>query len=332
MHNNMITLLVYLLFKTAVRLSRRAALPVAAGVLLFSASGCEKFFEQTIEIDPPEYKKQMVFHFNLSDQDSSAILHLSSNVGLLDPLSLYGSSVVLNATVEMYEEQQKWLNLLPGTTKNQSTRVYLAPVSNALQTGKTYTMRASHPDFKTVQARQVMPGPLNVGPIVLRPDFGVNEFGEKTSMIEVRINDPAAENNFYEIAVFGPSGYSITFNTVNGVTTRDTTYYTNSLNGSFNDVNIKTGFDNSGLVGDRAFNGKTYVYQVFIPKYYTDSKGKIELRIRSVTEDYFKWSTSYYQKISSEENPLVEPVSVYGNLENGLGIFSLCREKNFVVR
>jgi len=53
--------------------------------------------------------------------------------------------------------------------------------------------------------------------------------------------------------------------------------------------------------------------------------------VRHVTEDYFKWSRSYEANYEVDENPLVEPVSIYHNLENGLGIFSVSNRKDIEI-
>ncbi|MBK6994814.1 MAG: DUF4249 family protein [Lewinellaceae bacterium] len=54
--------------------------------------------------------------------------------------------------------------------------------------------------------------------------------------------------------------------------------------------------------------------------------------MRNITEDYYRWSRSYQAKYDADENPLVEPVSVFNNLVDGLGIFSVAREKVFIVQ
>ncbi|MEO6760529.1 MAG: hypothetical protein ABIO24_13805, partial [Saprospiraceae bacterium] len=48
------------------------------------ASCSDDFFDQTIEIDPPPYSKQLVAHALASNRDSSFSLPLSRNFGILE--------------------------------------------------------------------------------------------------------------------------------------------------------------------------------------------------------------------------------------------------------
>jgi hypothetical protein len=88
-----------------------------------------------------------------------------------------------------------------------------------------------------------------------------------------------------------------------------------------------------GLVSDQFFDGQPYKFQArFYGRPYDLIDSTIVVRVRNVTEDYFKWSRSYYAKYDSDENPLVEPISVFNNLENGLGIFSIAQEKKYILK
>ncbi len=50
---------------------------------------CEDFFSQTVEIDPPPYEKQLSFHLNLTDQDTSIRVLLTRNFGILEAVPNY---------------------------------------------------------------------------------------------------------------------------------------------------------------------------------------------------------------------------------------------------
>ena len=56
-------------------------------LLFFSAlvfASCEDAFSTTVNVDPPEYEPQLVFHLLPTDQDSTLRLVLTRNFGLLE--------------------------------------------------------------------------------------------------------------------------------------------------------------------------------------------------------------------------------------------------------
>ena len=91
----------------------------------------------------------------------------------------------------------------------------------------------------------------------------------------------------------------------------------------------------SVLLSDQFFDGETYKFKGRFAAYYgggvTDSI-PYNFVIRSVTPEYYYWSKSYYLKSQTDDNPFAEPVSVYNNLENGLGIFGLFSERKFLIQ
>jgi hypothetical protein len=95
----------------------------------------------------------------------------------------------------------------------------------------------------------------------------------------------------------------------------------------FSDPSVLNGIQGGALFSDQFFEGKTYKFQAQV---YANSNPYL-IQVRNITEDYYKWSRSYLEKLNSEENFLVEPISVFNNLKDGLGIFTLAREKRIVI-
>lgn len=294
-------------------------------------TSCQNFFSQTVEIDPPEYTPSMVFHELISDQDDTLKINLTRNYGVLEPVDDYNNWAVKGAVVEWWQNGQKVLTLLPLSA--DSSQVYFGLLPAPLQAGQEYQIKVSHPDFEPVTATQVLPAPLEkVDNIVLKRQFSTNEFDEPISQLEFNIMDKADEKNFYEffLEVKSINRFIVDY-LPDGTPVYDTfTYnYTTPFDVTF-DPNLREGLGNSLLLNDQFTNGQEYKFKgQFIDYQNSDQTQEFYLVTRTITQEYYYWAKSYVQQSNSGDNPLAEPVSVYNNLENGLGIFGMFSEKRF---
>ena len=299
---------------------------LAATLLLHACSG--DFFSQTVNIDPPEYEKQLSFHLLLDTKDSFISLVMTRNYGILENIERYEDWFVKGATAELYENGQKWVTFTP--LNADSTFVLTAVLPHPFMTGNTYEIRAAHPDFPSVSAVQVVPAEFQADSARVKFDAVAGEFGDRLDLAEIFLRDDPNVKNYYEIKllrkyeqyIYDPftGGYDTLLNT-----------YPLSIDG-FNDPNIKYGYENGGLVSDQFFNGQSYKFQArFYGDVYSGADSTIIVSVRSITEDYYKWSYSFEANDLTEENPLVEPTIIYHNLNNGLGIFSVAQRRDFIV-
>ncbi|GEM_PF-406487 len=298
----------------------------ALALLSLSFASCsDDFFSQTVEIDPPPYEKQLSFHLNLTDRDTSVRVLLTRNFGIIETVPNYNDYFVKGGSMELYKDGQKWISLAPLSV--DSNFVFVGVFPGPLQTGSTYEVRAEHPDFPKASATQLMPGDFVADSARVKRNSSSGPDGEKYDLVEVFFQDQPGVRNYYEVAISTLS-YTTSYDPNTGL------YDTIAVNEyplypeDFTDPNVAYGFKGSGLIGDQFFDGQSYKFQARI---YAYSSTLLILRVRNVTEDYYKWSRSYQAKYDAEENPLVEPVSVFGNLLDGLGIFSVSREKVFIV-
>ena len=287
---------------------------------------CEDFFSQTVEIDPPAYEKQLSFHLNLTDADSSVRMVLTRNFGILETVPNYSDFFVKGGTAELYKDGQKWLALAPLSA--DSSFVLVADLPEPLQSGSTYEIRTEHPDYPKVNAMQVMPGDFAVDSARLKLNSSSGPDGEQFDLIEVFLRDQPGVRNYYEITI-STLAYNTIYDPSTGLFDTVGVYNYTVYPDGFSDPNVVFGTKGSGLIGDQFFDGQSYKLQVRI---YSGYGSEYEVRLRNITEEYYRWSRSYQAKYDSEENPLAEPVSVFNNLANGLGIFSVGREKTYLVR
>lgn len=300
----------------------------SAGVLALYAltfTACsDDFFTQTIPIDPPAYTKQLSFHLNLSDKDTMAQVLLTRNFGILETVPNEEDFYVSGGTVDLYKDGQKWLSLAPQDPNESYWLVGILP--SPLQSGSTYEIRAEHPDYPTVSAVQKMPDDFVVDSARVKRNAISGQFGDKYDLIDVFIKDQPGVRNYYEVSLSGTYFYEL-YNPNTGMTDTVYTDYQVYIE-NFSDPNVAYGVNSSGLFSDQFFDGQTYKFQAQV---YSNSGSKFTVRVRNITEEYYKWSRSYQAKYDADENPLVEPVSVFSNLVDGLGVFSVSREKVFTV-
>ena len=288
---------------------------------LFIASCNEEFFEQTIEIDPPAYDKQLVAHTLAGNLDSLFALPLTRNFGILDPTP-DSAWAVKNALVEIYEDGQLKLIAPPSPLGD---RWYIAPLAPGFfQAGKSYELRASHPDFPTMTARQTMPGPFQIDSTGYRENAGISADGSELSAFDVYLKDQAGVRNYYVMwveglspkvdVIYDPSGQPIGFDT--------TGYYAYHLYAeSPEDPNVRLATGSTFAVSDQFFDGQGYKFS--FRTYRFDTYARYRIHVQSVTEDYFLYTVSAQRKADVEDLPLVEPVTVYDNMDQGIGIFGL---------
>lgn len=298
---------------------------------LLLLTGCERFFSQVVEIDPPAYEKQLVFHFTVTDQDTVLRLTLTRNLGILETANNgYESYFVKNATVTCWKEGQQLLQLQ--SLGADSAHIYTAVLPNRVKPGERYEIRVEHPDFKSVSAVQVMPESANVVSTDVETDLVPDQFGNTITAIDMDLADPANQRDYYEISLL-ETFKSISCYTSGGVEYCDTFSFSNIVQfEQFNDAAILEGPDGTLLINDQFFDGKTYLFRERYPSYFQsndESRLTHTLIVRKVTEDYFRWARSYAQNLNAQDNPLAEPVILYTNVLNGLGIFGLLSEQRF---
>lgn len=158
-------------------------------------TACEDFFSQTVEIDPPPYDKQLVFHLNLTDQDSAFRFVLGRNFGILESVRFYDDYFVKGGTAELYQDGQKWLTCIPLST--DSSFVFTGVLPAPFQTGSNYEMRVGHPDFTEAIATQTMLKALQVDSVRIKKSATSGGFGDKFDLIDVFLRDEAGVQNFY---------------------------------------------------------------------------------------------------------------------------------------
>ena len=311
-------------------------------IILLSAlsltSCSEDFFSQTVDVDPPAYDKQIVVHEFIGDDDDSLRIEVKRNFGILENPSPNDYNVLF-ATVQWYDNGQLAATLQP---RFEEGWAYVA-ATGGLQAGHTYELRAEHADFPAIRAVQVMPAKPEVDSVSWRRNAGIDSEGVALMAFDVYLRDRPGEKNFYEIRVAAAQYYFEYEFDDNGLPVLDSLgqpvildtleYYAYFLNpSSAEDPNAEEGIGRGLLITDQLFDGQRYKFSFRGQKIYGDNgTQQFRLMVRSVTEEYYLYSLSRERQQRAEGNPLAEPVTVYDNIENGIGAFALFAERVYEI-
>ncbi len=298
--------------------------------LLITLSACE----QVIEPDLPGHDPRLVVHA-LFTSDGGWSADVGRSTGILEPLPS-GDRSVADATARLLAGER----VVGELRFNEAARVYVFE-DGALQAGETYSLQVSAPGFETVRATDTVPAPV---PTSVR----AGERGEFS--IELEIQDPPGEANYYQISLYQVfTGRGAT--RVEGVlSTRDP-----SIMGD-NSVD-ESPFEEGTFEGrapyfrDTLFDGRTHEIELTYTGAWVERVGTI---IREEEEEEEEWqddlehagftaylqvlyiSETYYEYLKTarlhdetRDNPFAEPLNVYGNVENGYGIFAGYSSRTF---
>ena len=271
-----------------------------------------------VDLDIPEHERVLVVNSILTT-DSIINASISHSVGAFDASSI---SYVNNATVEVYED-----GVLLGEMDEQvsysynymdeldSTYVYnfnQNPVA-----GKIYSYEIAHPDYEAVRAETTVPTAvkLNVNDVTLLSE----EDYEKHYRVRFSFND-APEDNFYRLRLRNPNTYY------------GFDYFESNDASMISSAGVQsdgaTFYGDEALFDDEMFNGtlKEISIDFFDYKSLWFEEEGIEvqfiLELTSVSESYYTYIRSLIAHYDNQDQFIFagEPVQVFTNIENGLGV------------
>lgn len=278
-------------------------------LLFFTA--CENFTSTTLNVDPPEHMDQLVVHSYISDQDSVLLCSVSKSFALLENVDT--SQFLKNCTVELFRDGQLLQTLEPLTDPFLLPYNYGFAINEKVGgVGADYEIRVAHPDLGEARSRGTMPRPVPIKSITFEPDATVDDFGERVNGVEIILDDPADEENFYEFYLYRRNVNA------NGL-------YLFPLYVWSTDQNLTESVDyDAYLLSDEAFNGKEYRFELYGDNINTVST---YLAWRTITEEQYLYSKSISdQRDALDFGAFSDPVSIFSNIDNGLGIFGLRSE------
>ena len=193
----------------------------------------------------------------------------------------------------------------------------------------TYRIEVNHPEFGLVSSETQMPEPVFVNSIEIDSfNFGSNYYDEFRYLVTVQFDDPPGEN-YYKFDIVNDS-LELVFDTI--IINMDTIVFQNSAYSYIESVNVQgaqESYNGGYLIEDAIFDGTTYTFtfnmvvgNVEDELDLSSLKESFSLRWACLSEDQYNFEASYTSYQNSQDfGPFSEPVSIFTNIDNGLGYF-----------
>ena len=287
--------------------------------------------EQVIEPDLPEHPPRLVLQAFFTS-DGAWTAHVGRSSWILEPRSF--DPPVTDAEVELLAGDR-----VVGKLEFNYTVVAYVFEGGALQAGETYSLRVAAPGFETVRATDTVPGPVQTSVRLSRPRAAGSESGGgRDFSIELEIQDPPGEANYYQISLFRvyqgrdeedeARDFIPAFRREESFSTRDPSILAdNSVDESpFEEGDFE---GRAPYFRDTLFDGKTHEIELS-----TDFDGdpdfsEIRLQVLHISEAFYEYLKTARLHHDTLDNPFAEPLNVYGNVENGYGIFAGYSSRTF---
>lgn len=287
--------------------------------LICSLSSCEDFFETTLELDPPPFVKQLVIDCTVGSGQDSVFVSISHNEGILQ-LDTYAKELLVNDAVVLLTVNGATFQASAYTSNFinfENYNNYVVVLPTGLAPTDIIGISASHPDYGEAKSQVIMPDISEVISTSFIENGGLDTDGDERSKVTISIKD-APGTHFYSVKVIAP-GYD---------STPRLTYISSidpSISETYNSYEL--------VVEDSSFDGKEKLLEFQMYRISEEeAQGNIFIVWREVSSSYYQYSKSLkaYNEIS--DNPFASPISLYSNIESGLGIFSVFNERVIEVK
>lgn len=181
--------------------------------------------------------------------------------------------------------------------------------------GSTYYIQVAS-ENGTAIASAKMPSPFT-GSSKLVLNGGIDQTGVPSDLVSISWNDNGAENNYYKINFYYYSELAQAFVPFSFATT-DQVLLSNET--------IKTN-DGGYIFKDDVFNGKSKTLSA-VPSFGLTSSTapyKYLIELRNMSEEYYKYLTTLQRYRDAQDfstGLFSEPIVVFNNINNGLGIWA----------
>lgn len=254
----------------------------------------------------PAYTERITLNSKLSNTENITFaLTGSTNAYLLNAPGLLENAVII------FKEDgvEKPVTFNPFTKKYETNFV--------AKPGSRYTVTASHSNYPVVNATAQMPGTIIDKNVNLQINGGIDQSGTPSDKMSITWKDPAGTRNYYKV------DFKYYSQTAGDFIAFDYEVSDPVLTGG---EAIKLN-DGSFIFSDELFEGKTKTLSAVAPFGIVQpgSEYKYLIELSNLSEEYYRYIATLQRYRDSQDFAqgfLDEPVVVFTNVTNGLGIFA----------
>lgn len=272
-------------------------------LILVLITGCQLVVDFDIPVDKPKLVLNAIVN-----PDSTWKVSVSQSRHILDR---FPSADVPNANVILMDENENLLGYLqqekPGEYGSDSKP----------QVNTKYKLKVEVPGYETLLAQTTIPQPIPVTAIKI--DTVLKDWYSEVTA-ELTFTDPP-EKNYYQ--VYWAAEVSVQSGTSTGEKTDTITYL-------FPLYLPQTEFEESSAVfNDTKFNNTTTKIKVQLNHLAFGTIIKHRIILFNLNEDYYNYELTRRLQERTSGDPFAQPVQVFTNITNGIGIFTACAGYSF---
>lgn len=260
--------------------------------------------------------------------ESKLVVNALFNTDSLWSMEISASKYIYDtAPIPLINDAQVMITNSGGTTiqlTNQGDGMYTSLTETPV-IGELYTLNVSHSNYDDVCATNQLPGAITF--VNVAWDQQAVVAGEVYRRIDITFQD-SPENDYYMVRLKGLfERIEYDEDTWEPI---DTSLIVIPLeffsqNAAVENSNPENSQESVAFTDD-IFNGTQFTFDILASEYYFngDKESIIALYISMsrISEEYYWYKTSYQAYLAAQGNIFGQPVQVYTNIENGLGIFS----------
>lgn len=285
--------------------------------------GCE---EPVVFDLGPEANKLVVIS-NFSDLDTlEVVVSRSISVQSQDPYEYLS-----NAQVELLVDNKVVDELRFVPPINDQIPGYYRSNFVVPELGVLYMIKVSVPELEPAMAFNAIPEEkIAIDTSSVTFELNREEQDDSRTLanfsITLNIDDPLPSTDFYHLT-FYQEAFNYKVIAATGDTIKERFYSLPlSLETKNEDIPQVPYIDSRGvLLQDKTFNGERLTLRYegsFIFDSNTQLLGDFIIELRTTSEAYFQYHSTLARQYQSSQDPLSDPVILYGNIENGYGIFA----------
>ncbi len=290
---------------------------IIAFSILFVFTSCEDYLTETIEFEELGFEPQIVINAKVRDTLDFLQISVSPNINLADGASS-DFTFINGATVKVFIDGEEFeaIEDIDADPNVESYNYRLELGENFDLSDKVYELEVSHPDYTTVRSNTF------VGQFPMINDISFEEEARTTTFFGYPLVQDATTFTIVDEDE-GPNFYKIDMNTDG--------FFSFVETDDADAINLG-GFEGTVLLSDENFVNGVKQITVFSENNPWQEAIDRSLIVSNISESEYLFLQSFelYQQ-STDFGFFSEPVTLYTNIENGLGVFSAIQSESFPV-